>query len=52
MVLPLPGSELITINLYAVGSGHVALIDTGMKMPGAPGSHSVSSGELQRPAFP
>jgi glyoxylase-like metal-dependent hydrolase (beta-lactamase superfamily II) len=35
MVMPLPGSDLLTLNLYAVGSGPVTLIDTGLKIPGS-----------------
>ncbi|MBN1615346.1 MAG: MBL fold metallo-hydrolase [Deltaproteobacteria bacterium] len=35
IVIPLPGSDLITLNIYAVGRGPITLIDTGLKIPGA-----------------
>ena len=33
IVMPLPGSDLLTLNLYAVGPGPVTLIDAGLKLP-------------------
>ena len=33
VVIPLPGSDLLTLNLYAVGAGPVTLIDAGLKLP-------------------
>jgi len=35
IVIPLPGSDLVTLNIYAVGAGPITLIDTGLKIPGA-----------------
>ena len=36
IAIPVPGvSNLITVNLYAVGSGPITLIDTGLKAPGS-----------------